>query len=404
MTPSTKSSVNKTTSFVKPQRVPQELNGLAADVVVIFISLINVAASDTCGLLSNSLLGKTMKKLTIALALAGAFTGAAHAQSTVEIYGIADMGLVRETGNVPGATPAGTKITSGAQSGTRLGFKGKEDLGSGLNALFVLETGIAGDEGGFNQGNKAFGRQSFVGLQGDFGTVTLGRQYTSYFLALNQVADPFASGLAGNAQNLMLPGATNAITNADRAIRMDNAIKYATPIFENFSGEIAYGFGEVAGNSDASRVISASIGYDSKPLNVRLAYYEKNNATDTANLSSTMLAANYDFEVAKVFAAYVDNDWIGQGKSRNYLLGATVPVGAHKFIASFIRADGRGTNAANDADQWGIGYTYSLSKRTNLYATYGYISNDGSAAYTVGNNSENGTSNKAFNLGVRHVF
>jgi hypothetical protein len=346
-----------------------------------------------------------MKKLNLALVLAGALTGAAQAQSAVEVYGIVDMGVAREFGDVLSSTIAhGNKITSGAQSGTRLGFKGKEDLGNGLSALFVLETGIAADRGGFNQGN-GFARQSFVGLQGDFGTLTLGRQYTSYFLTLNQVADPFASGLAGNAQNLMLPpSGTTAITTTDRAIRMDNAIKYATPLFENFSAEIAYGFGEIAGNSDASRVITGSVGYDSKPLNVRLAYYEKNNATDTGNLKSTMLAANYDLEFAKIFAAYADNDWVGQTKTRNYLIGATVPFGAHKFIASYIRADGRGVYAANDADQWGIGYTYSLSKRTNLYAAYGYISNDGAATYTIGNNSENGSSNKAFNLGVRHVF
>jgi predicted porin len=363
-----------------------------------------------------------MKKLTIALAIAGAMTGAAQAQSSVEIYGIADVGFVRETGNVgTTATAAGNKITSGAQSGTRLGFKGKEDLGGGLNAFFVLETGIAADRGGFNQGRtntvtqngaaianvtigSGFARQSFIGLQGDFGTLTLGRQYTSYFLTLSQVADPFAAGLAGNAQNLMLPGSGNDITSLDRAIRMDNAIKYVTPVFENFSGEVAYGFGETPGNSDADRVITASVGYDSKPLNVRLAYYEKNNQFDTASLKSTLLAANYDFEVAKVFAAYSDNNWANQGKSRNYLIGATVPYGAHKFIASYIRADGRGTNAANDADQWGIGYAYSLSKRTNLYAAYGYIGNDGSARYTVGNNSDLGSGNKAFNLGVRHVF
>jgi predicted porin len=353
-----------------------------------------------------------MKKLNLALVLASALTGAAQAQSAVEVYGIVDMGVVRDSGSVIDTTGTsyGTKLSSGAQSGTRLGFKGKEDLGNGLNALFVLETGIAADAGGFNQANKAFGRQSFIGLQGDFGTLTLGRQYTSYFLTLNQVADPFASGLAGNAQNLMLPGTRNAniidasITGADRAIRMDNAIKYATPVFENFSAEIAYGFGEDRTKSDANRVITGSVGYDSKPLNVRLAYYEKNNSDDTASLKSTMLAANYDLEFAKIFAAYADNDWVGLTKTRNYLIGATVPFGAHKFIASYIRADGRGVYAANDADQWGIGYTYSLSKRTNLYAAYGYISNDGAARYTVGNNSDNGTTNKAFNLGVRHVF
>jgi predicted porin len=349
-----------------------------------------------------------MKKLNLALVLAGALTGAAQAQSAVEVYGIVDMGVVREVGDVAGVSAVGNKITSGAQSGTRLGFKGKEDLGNGLSALFVLETGIAADAGGFNQGN-GFARQSFVGLQGDFGTLTLGRQYTSYFLTLNQVADPFASGLAGNAQNLMLPGTGNGTSNlnatagADRAIRMSNAIKYVTPVFENFSAEIAYGFGEKAA-ADGDRVITGSVGYDSKPLNVRLAYYEKNNELDTGSIKSTMLAANYDLEFAKIFAAYADNDWGTSAKTRNYLIGATVPFGAHKFMASYIRADGHGANSANDADQWGIGYTYGLSKRTNLYAAYGYISNDGTARYTVGNNSDLGSGNKAFNLGIRHVF
>lgn len=353
-----------------------------------------------------------MKKLHVALALAGAVAGTAHAQSAVEVYGILDMGFVRESGTIagldsngplPGGTPvaaAGNKLSSGVQSGTRLGFKGTEDLGGGLKGLFVLETGIAADRGGYNQGNTAFARQSFVGLQGNFGTVTLGRQYTSYFLTLNQVADPFASGLAGNAQNLMLPP---SYAEADRAIRMNNAVKYASPIIAGFSGEASYGFGEVAGNQGANRVITAAVGYQMKPLSVRLAYYRKNNETDTARLSSTMLAANWDFGVAKVFAAYADNDWFGV-ENRDYLIGVSAPFGPHTFIASYIRKDGQGAFSGVNADQWGVGYTYALSKRTNLYAAYGRIDNEGGATFTVGNNSENGTSKAAFNLGVRHLF
>lgn len=363
-----------------------------------------------------------MKKLHIALAIAGALTGTAQAQSTVEVYGVVDMGFVRETGTVAGLAtaagapilPTGNKLSSGAQSGTRLGFKGTEDLGRGLKGLFVLETGIAGDAGGFNQGNLAFARQSFVGLQGGFGTVTLGRQYTSYFLTLSQVADPFASGLAGNAQNLMLPpGAPTGLpattdpatvsAEPDRVIRMNNAIKYTTPILSGFSGEIAYGFGEITGNSDANRILTASAGYSAAPLNVRIAYYRKTNRTDTDTMESVLLAANYDFGVAKVFAAYADNEWF-ISKSRDLLIGATVPFGPHNFIASYIRKTGRGISDGDDANQWGLGYTYSLSKRTNLYLAYGAISNDGAAKYTVGNNSENGTGDKAFNLGVRHTF
>ncbi len=341
-----------------------------------------------------------MKKLHAALALAGAMAGTAQAQSGVEVYGILDMGFVREMGAVPGKNPKGNQLNSGVQSGTRLGFKGTEDLGGGLKGLFVLETGIAADTGEFTQSNRAFARQTFVGVQGDFGTLTLGRQYSSHFLTLNQVADPFASGLAGNAQNLMLPPGTAGI---DRTVRMNNTVKYASPIIAGFSGEIAYGFGEVAGNSDAGRIITGSIGYDMKPVAVRLAHYEERNIIDTDKISSTLLAANMDFGMAKVFAAFADNDWYG-AESRDYLIGTTVPVGPHKFIASYIRKNGRGLNAANDANQLGVGYTYALSKRTNLYAAYGRINNDGAADYTVGNNSAGGTGDKAFNLGVRHLF
>jgi predicted porin len=118
-----------------------------------------------------------------------------------------------------------------------------------------------------------------------------------------------------------------------------------------------------------------------------------------------MLAANYNLQVAKVFAAYSDNDVqiSGRGKSRDFLLGVSVPFGKHTFIASYINKDGR--SALNqDAEQFGFGYTYALSKRTNIYAAWANIDNKRGATYTVGNNSELGTGDKAFNLGVRHTF
>lgn len=335
-----------------------------------------------------------MKKSLIALACASAFAATANAQSTLTTYGIVDMGFVTESGGSAGSLD---KITSGAQSGTRLGFKGTEDLGNNLKALFVLETGIAADTGGFNQG-AGFARQSFVGLQSDAGTLTLGRQYTPFFLALNGVADPFASGLAGNAQNLI----------PHSGIRMNNAVKYVTPIFSGISGDVAYGFGEnEAGVNRAGRNVGGSVGYSDGALNVRLAYHRGNDPDETTTLrdTSTMLAANYNLQVAKVFAAFSDNDVqiSGRGKSRDLLLGVSVPFGKHTFIASYINKDGR--SALNqDAEQFGFGYTYAMSKRTNLYAAWANIDNKRGATYTVGNNSEAGTGDKAFNLGVRHTF
>lgn len=196
---------------------------------------------------------------------------------------------------------------------------------------------------------------------------------------------------------------------------MDNAVKYVTPIFSGVSAEVAYGFGEnTAGNDRTGRNIGGSIGYSDAKLNVRLAYHRANdtpaaaatinNLTDT----STMLAANYNFEVAKVFAAYSDNDQqntsTGLGKSRDFLLGVSVPYGNHTFIASYINKDGRSTSNL-DATQFGLGYTYALSKRTNLYAAWAAIDNKrGSLTYKVGNNSEPGSGDTAFNLGVRHTF
>ncbi len=352
-----------------------------------------------------------MNKSFVALALVGAFSGAVHAQSAIEIYGVVDMGFVRDTGAVSGlsrnatvVSPSGNNIASGVQSGTRIGFKGTEDLGGGLKGLFVLETGIAADRGGFNQGGLAFGRQTFVGVQGNFGTVSLGRQYTPYFLTLAGVADPFAAGLAGAAQNLMLaPGSSRP----NQGVRMDNTAKYTTPLFSGLSGEVAYGFGEVPGSNSDGRVASASLTYKVKPLALGLAYYRANTVPSLTvardATSSVMLAANWDFGVAKLHAAYADSDEFAGRKTRDFLIGASLPFGPHTVMVSYINKDDR--SALNrDANQAAIGYTYALSKRTNLYAAYARIDNKRGALFTVGNNSELGTADQSFNLGVRHTF
>jgi predicted porin len=362
-----------------------------------------------------------MKKSLVALALTGAFASAAQAQS-IEMYGIVDMGFVQESGGPTGPViqPTATnprplgginKLTSGAQSGTRLGFKGTEDLGSGMKALFVLETGIAADKGGFNQGN-GFARQSFVGLQSDMGTVTMGRQYTPYFLTM-LVGDPFAAGMAGAAQNMLMPGSN---------IRMDNAVKYTSPVFSGFSAEAAYGFGEQVDSVVRSRQLGAFINYSGAPVNVRLGYLRKNTdlttltaQTKDKEISNWILAANWDIKVAKLFAAITNNDEgenaltsgpnvkPSRAASKDYLIGAQIPFNNHTFIASYIYKDG-GSGTTGDANQLAFGYTYTMSKRTNLYAAWGRINNGTSIPLTVGNNSEVGYGDKALNLGIRHIF
>ena len=327
-----------------------------------------------------------MKKSLIALGLAGVFVSAAQAQ-TLEMYGIVDMGFVQESGGPTGAPSAGTakgtinKLTSGAQSGTRLGFKGTEVLGGEMKALFVLETGIAADKGGFNQANTAFARQSFVGLQSDVGTLTLGRQFTPYFLSM-LVGDPFAAGMAGAEQNMLMPGSN---------IRMDNAVKYTSPIFTGFSGEAAYGFGELPDSNGKSRQLGAYLSYSAAPVNIRHGYLKKNTdivttVPETKDVTNWVLAGNWDVKVAKIFAAITDNDEAINApirrKSQDYLIGAQVPFNKHTFIASYIYKDG-GKGTTGDANQLAFGYTFTMSKRTNLYAAWGRINNGTGIPLTV---------------------
>lgn len=329
-----------------------------------------------------------MKKSLLALAVIGSFAGAASAQSNVTIYGIVDAGIVVEQGGAGGSV---SKLTSGVASGSRLGFRGKEDLGGGLSANFVLENGFTVDNGGM-VGGLLFGRQAFVGLNGGFGAVNFGRQYTPHY-SVGVAADPFGNGMAGRYTNLM----------ANSGVRMNNTVKYSTPNLSGFSADLAYGFGEVAGNNSASRAIGFNIKYAAGPLKVGLGYHKAENATATDDAKNTLLAGTYDFGVAKAHLGYGVNKGTGTTDNSDLMVGVTVPFGPHKLLASYIRKDDDST-ANRDADQFAIGYTYALSKRTDFYAAYATIDNKNGATFTVGNGTEAGSGDKAFNFGIRHNF
>jgi general bacterial porin, GBP family len=360
-----------------------------------------------------------MKNTLLALAIAGAFPALALAQTSVTIYGTVDAGLVRESGGAAGSI---TKLTSGVASASRLGLRGSEDLGSGLSAIFVLESGIKIDTGEVDVAGTLFNRQSFVGLKSSrAGSLTLGRQYTPYYTTLSTVADPFALGYAGSAKNLFPTVGNNT--------RTSNTLLYASPNFSGFSGELAYSLGEQAGSNSAGRQFGLGLAYSNGPLNVRLAYNNRNSDTVTPAVSrsigrNTLLAANYDFGPAKAYLAYgIDkgfnsavlpttatnpNPYGGvvpspSTNSSDVLAGVAVPFGTSTVLASYIRKNDK-TSLNQDAHQWALGYTYALSNRTTLYSSVAKISNRNGAGYTVGNNSEVGTGDKAFNLGVRHTF
>jgi len=316
--------------------------------------------------------------------------GWAAAQSNVTIYGVADAGFVHESGGAAGSVD---KISSGVGSGSRLGFKGKEDLGGGVAAFFQLENGYNIDTGSAGQGGLLFGRQAYVGLSSTaLGTVTLGRQYSPLYATLRDVVDPFEIGLSGNVLNI-IPGYT----------RVDNMVQYASPRLAGFSADLAYGAGESAVSSKRNRQWGASVRYVANGLNVTLSKHSKNDtlAKDAANY--TMLVAKYKFGAFSVDLARGIDRGLAGARANDTVLGATATQGANTVLASYIvHDDTRSTN--RDARQWALGYLYALSKRTDLYASYGHIANRNGALYTVGNGTESGSGNAATNIGVRHRF
>jgi predicted porin len=279
--------------------------------------------------------------------------------------------------------------SSGIQSGSRLGFKGSEDLGNNMNVSFVLENGFNADAGGLAQGGLLFGRRATVGLSGNFGAFNLGRRNTPYFNTMDSV-DPMSTGFAGNATNLF----------ATTGVRMNNAMIFTTQNFRGFTGEIAYGLGEVAGSNSANRQIGSSIAYVDGPISVSLAHHRAENQTATDTAKNTVIAGKYTFEnIATAHLAYAHNDGTGALESDDLLVGATVPFGPHTIMLSFIRKNDKSTADA-DAKQYAVAYTYALSKRTNLYVSYAKISNENSAAYKT----NNGFGDREANFGIRHKF
>lgn len=331
-----------------------------------------------------------MKKFALVPAALALMSAGALAQTNVTIYGIVDAGVVRESGGTAGSV---TNISSGIASGSRLGFRGKEDLGGGLSAIFTLENGFNADTGQAGQGGLLFGRQAFVGLSGNFGTVTLGRQYTPYYKTLRDIGDPFgAVSLAGRSGNLF---ATNT--------RANNMVEYVSQAYSGVRVDLAWAPGEVAGDSTRSRQFGGSVGYTGGPLTLQAAYHRIDNATATDKVRNTLVSGNYKFAKVTGYASYAINKGPTTADSHDMLVGVAVPVGAHRLLFSHVRHDDRAARNM-DANQWGIGYHVPLSKRTDVYAAYARIQNHNGAAFRVGNATDTGSGDKAFNLGMRHNF
>ncbi|MEW9582339.1 porin [Paraburkholderia sp. DGU8] len=203
-----------------------------------------------------------MKKSLLALAALGAFSGVAHAQSSVTLYGILDVGINMNTNS-------GGKhlynMSSGVLQGSRFGLRGTEDLGGGLKALFVLENGYDVTNGTLGQKGLMFGRQAYVGLSSQFGTVTLGRQYDSVvdYVGPLEVGDQWGGYIAAH------PG---DIDNFNNAYRTNSTVKYTSANYGGLTFGGTYSFGGQSGNFTGNQIWSLGAGYNNGPLVLGVGY------------------------------------------------------------------------------------------------------------------------------------
>ncbi|SAK89293.1 porin [Caballeronia pedi] len=219
-----------------------------------------------------------LKKLAPAALLVPCLS--AHAQSSVTLYGIIDIGINYLNNAQTAKTATGFKGghqwavmdggTGGIQ-GSRWGLKGAEDLGGGMKAIFVLENGFSANNGTLGQGGAEFGRQAWVGISADkYGKVTLGRQY-------DEVVDFYAPLLAAPQWGGYMTEHPSDLDNASNTRRINNSIKYTSPTIAGFTMAGLYSLGGVAGSFGTNRIWSVGAGYANGPLSIGAGYLNAAN-------------------------------------------------------------------------------------------------------------------------------
>jgi predicted porin len=350
-----------------------------------------------------------MKVLAASCALAAVSMGA-NAQPlqrltpNVTIYGIVDSGVERITNAGPGRNALTRVPTLSASLPSRIGFRGAEDLGGGLWAQFVLETGIAVDSGLINQGGRYFGRQSFVGLTGPWGTVSVGRQYDMFFLATadSAVFGPNAYGIG-------------SLDPYISAARFDNAIAYqgnfgAFGVGANYSlgrdvvpaGAGTVCAGENANDFHACQAYSVMVKYTQPTWGIAAGHGVQRGAAGaaagltTSNREDARSTINgyYRTNSFKVGGGLIrrDNDGsLTQPRSDIWWIEGSYAVTPAIALEAFLgRLKFKG-GATNDANIYAVRGVYSFSKRSAVYVTAGRLNNHGLSALSVSASSPGGT-------------
>ncbi|WP_137922379.1 porin [Hydrogenophaga sp. 2FB] len=353
-----------------------------------------------------------------------AAAGAASAQSSVTLYGVVDAAVssYRATG-----AQSRTQVLAGGNQSSRLGFRGREDLGNGAYAGFELEAGLFNDTGttlatntnnqpsGTFAGGFSFARKSFVSLGSkSLGELRLGRDYTPGFWNLFAY-DAFRTGVGLG--GITTQGSTSTV------FRASNSIGYFTPgcssfVCPGFFGQVAYALGENApgaANSDDGRYVGGRVGYGGGKWDVAVSHgVTKNVAAD--DFTQTSIGGSYNFDVAKVMLLWGQHKTglpvaaLGGGnKAPFWQVSAWIPVGLGYIPVAFTRVT-RNDALGSSASKIAVGYVHNLSKRTAVYTTYARIKNNGSLQLPVNSGADagpipiRGGTSSGIDIGIRHAF
>jgi predicted porin len=350
---------------------------------------------------------------------------AVHAQSNVTIYGVLDLSIGYEHA---GSGVNRKVLDSGVGNGSRLGFRGTEDLGGGLAANFMMEMGIGADTGALQQGGLAWGRQIWAGLSAKEWSLTAGRQYSPLWHSVF-FADAFGQAFWGNS-NLTGINLANAATTGDGTqgamSRINNSV-LGTFSANGFTGRLMVAAGDET-TTGAGRLINPGFTYASGPFGISASYLrQKQGAKDIpagANpdwQKAATVGVQYDFGVAKIVGGYFMYDPSERSltqtpattlKTTSYNIGTVVPIGSSRLLAQVYstRFDHIGSTPRGKATTLAATYEHSLSKRTFMYGSYAHVTNNANASLGVFGATANfaasglGQDPSVLSLGIRHLF
>lgn len=376
-----------------------------------------------------------MKKTMITLAVLGALSPSAFAQSNVALYGIVDVSVRHDTDF--SAAGSRTAQVSGMLSTSRWGVRGTEDLGADLKAHFQLEGGINPDTGTQSEPLSLFDRRALVGLSGSWGKLDIGRTPT-FGWDYTPVYDPLGGALATPAPTSRASGRASLLVNGmlfvtnnpyNNSKLRDNSIKYVYTGTNGLLAGVAYNLGEVAGDSSKRAGKQAMLGYMKGPANVIVAYDILNDAN---NLEQQVVTVGGNYKFASAFkatlgyavltadAAFAPSSNVVSGAMANYISTFGVRAGGEIEVATTaagveyqvspaatltaavynteVSGDGIATN---DYRTYALLGKYALSKRTSIYAALDRETTTGNGATMTVNGQR---SNAGLTFGMQHRF